>query len=1487
MKVSGKIAKRTGKSILVLLLAIIRLLLVAYLLLQSNPVQKMIIDYITGYFSEKLQTRIEIGKVDIGLFNRVIFEDVYVEDQNTDTLMYVSDFVFELDEISFDSSAVYIEKLLLGNAYINAIADTGHTFNYQFIIDYFVSGEKDTSASSWSISCRNVGLTGSRINYFMRESADEDGILNFDRLSVKDLNVEVGDFQMEGDTFNFSIKEFNFFERSGFAITTLFTDVKMTPENIELNDFTVHTGNSHLNTRYFVLSYKNLSEDFSDFLNRVKIDAEIVSSQIGLDDLAFFSSSLKGLNQNVFINGKIKGKISKIKLRDFELFYGEATHMKGDISIDGLPDIENSFIYADFNELVTTVSDIEQIPLPPFDEHSQINLPEEVRRFGKIFYTGNFTGFVYDFVTYGNFSTMLGNIATDISIKQDTSAEKVSFTGHLTTENFKLGKMLGKEQMVGQLSMKINVDGHSFLNRNYVAATVKGKINNIELLNYPYVNMDIEGDLVNAMFDGLLKVDDPNIKMDFLGRCDFNEKVPVFDFTTDISHIDFYKLNIDTTDTLSMASMLLTAKFEGDELDSIIGSFDMFNVSYTNRNGTFHINSLQASSRKSGGNRTVTVFSDVLDATAEGKFSFSTLETSFTKLINRYLPALVSCQNDSKENSFGDELKFSVTIKNINDIAHVFLGNLQIDQGIAVSGYFSSRNDSLNMTVTSPEIIMNDIKYTGLEGKVDTKSGKCKTDIQLENISLSEDMNIRNTFIRNVISDNRDNITISWNNMNDSSEYSGEFYAQVDFSKAESDSSATMDITFNPSMIVIDNQPWYINDCSFRIDSSMIYVDRLTFNNEQQYFFANGIISENPADTLRVIFNDIKLSNLNNLIRKYGVSLDGIFSGEAKLNNLYANATAITNLYVDSLSVNDHPLGRMTLVSAWDNMDKKISIDASTQRGSLKTLVLNGGYYVNEDRMDMKLSLDKLRMNILDPFLEGTISKVRGIASGEAFITGKPDDPDIKGLVQLQKVSFTVDYLNTRYNFTNDIKIATNSFSFDSAVFYDVYGNQAIVNGMINHKKFENINFNVKITTDNFLFMNTSEIDNELFYGKAFASGVIDISGNPENIVMNVNAKTEKYYSKLEKKYEYTKFYIPLYTSEDVEENNFITFISTEMDTVSGDKYKVDLSGIKLNFDLEVTPDAEVQIIFDSKVGDVVKARGNANLNMEINTLGTFAMKGEYVIEEGDYLFTLQNVINKKFDVEKGGYIKWNGDPYNGVMDISAIYRLKTSLYDLTLDTGNTSRVPVECYLHMTGNLLTPDINFNIQIPTGSEEAGNLIEKMTEDEVNKQVLSLLVLNRFYTPPSLTGANPTDEQRTSAVGVTSSELLSNQLSHWLSQISNDFDVGVKYRPGDELTSDELEVALSTQLLNDRVSINGNVGMGGQYSNASGIVGDVVVDVKINKSGKMRVKGFNKANNNIIYEESPYTQGLGLFYREEFDTVGELWRRYWKSKSNKNE
>ena len=342
---------------------------------------------------------------------------------------------------------------------------------------------------------------------------------------------------------------------------------------------------------------------------------------------------------------------------------------------------------------------------------------------------------------------------------------------------------------------------------------------------------------------------------------------------------------------------------------------------------------------------------------------------------------------------------------------------------------------------------------------------------------------------------------------------------------------------------------------------------------------------------------------------------------------------------------------------------------------------------------------------------------------------------------------------------------------------------------------------------------------------------------------------------------------------------------------------QVDVSGMDITMDFEVTPDAKLQLIFDSSVGDVLKGTGNGDLRMKIDKVGNVFFYGEYTIEEGDYLFTLQNVINKRFEINSGSNIRWDGSPYNALIEMEAIYKLKASMYDLvaqTLDAGSSSeyqkRVPIDLKMLLSDRLLKPAIKFEIKTPSLNNSNQIIIDEYitSEEELNRQVLSLLVLNKFYAPEfSRTNASTAKSGSNMAL-VTTTEMLSNQLSNWLSQISNDVDIGISYRPGDEITSDEIEVALSTQLFNNRVTLNSNVGYGDyQTEEVSKIIGDFDVEVKLNKKGTIRAKAYTRSNNDVFsYDTSPTTQGVGVSFHEEFNTIGELLHKYWGKLTGKN-
>lgn len=514
------------------------------------------------------------------------------------------------------------------------------------------------------------------------------------------------------------------------------------------------------------------------------------------------------------------------------------------------------------------------------------------------------------------------------------------------------------------------------------------------------------------------------------------------------------------------------------------------------------------------------------------------------------------------------------------------------------------------------------------------------------------------------------------------------------------------------------------------------------------------------------------------------------------------------------------------------------------------------------------------------------MQNLTGTASGQIALKGDLRSPDLLGALKVNDGHFDVGLLRTDYYVSDSVLFEKGKMVFKTLKVKDKYNNTGTFDGTIEHTMFRNMHYNLHLDAFNMLALNTTGKDNPLYYGTVFVDGNLAITGTTSDIILDIAGTTMNN----------TSFFIPLKSEEKAEESNFIRFVSKEENpqknvvTTTDEEYIADLTGMTITMEIDITPAAKTQVIFDSKIGDILKGNGNGNLQIKINKQGKINFFGDFSFEEGDYMFSLQNVINKRFLINQGSTINWDGNPYDANINLNATYKLRTSLNNLVNFGGDnevdnseyTSRVPIHCNLLLTDRLMKPNIRFEIESPSLNNTTQDIIDAYidTEEELNRQVLSLLVLNRFYTPErqaaqdgASTGAG------SNAAAVTSAEVLSNQLSHWLSQISNDFDIGVSYRPADQYTQEEVEVALSTQMFNNRVSINGNVGYGEDETRASNLIGDFDMDVKLNRSGNLRFKAYTHSNNDIIYETSPTTQGIGFSFKEEFDTLEELMHRYW--------
>jgi len=1447
------------------------LVLAGYVAMHIPRVQTEGVKKAVTYLERKLGNRIGFTRVRIKLFNRVMMSDFYLTDLQGDTLVRADILTAHLRRFHPGDREFFMNRIILENPDIRFRIDTAGEFNLTFLAEALK--RKDLSKPKMRLRFDEIILREGRFT-FRDERVDpgKEGV-QFADLEMNDLELSLGRLRVVRDSVSFHISHLSFLEKSGLLVRNWSSENMIHKQFADIRSIRFQTGRSSVSMPSLRLDYPSYSS-MNFFSDSVRMQIGIETSNIALSDIALFAPALEDINETVLLEGKISGRLSDLNGRDLKMFYGGNTYYQGNFDLIGLPRINETFIFFEVEELVTSVMDIEALEFPR--NNGKIRLPDNLRKLGRITYRGNFTGFTDDFVAYGRLDTDLGELSLDLSFKPD-SANYFSYEGSVRTSGFRLGKFISAEPTVGDIALSVNLAGISRSGREF-RAELDGVVDSLLLKGYRYTNIDLEGKMTEKMFDGSVEVEDPNVKLSFLGLLNFSGETPEFDFTLNIPRANLYNLNIDRQDTLSTLSMLMTANFRGNNLDNLDGDIKLFNSSLQRHGREWNIYDFSLMAMNRPDTSMIRLRTDFMNAEILGKYEVACLPNAFEFLLQQYLPAMGREKIDQDSLAMND-FTYHITFRNMDPMLQVLLPEYSISEGSTLSGRFAPADTDFSITGNIDKLGFGKNYFSNL--RINTTSGDSLyiARLQAGHLYLSRNFDLVDLRFSSRLQNDSLSIDIRWDDQARMRNM-GEMHTMAHFRPSPSGKLPGLDVLIMPSQFMVQDTLWTLFPTQVTIDSSYAQVEGFRLQNKDQVLAMQGAVSSDPADTLHVDFQNLNLELINLFLNNEKTVLEGIIHGQASLSSLYRQPMFSSQLMIHNLAINREVIGNTTLASVWEPENKAIKATAYAMRNDDRTILLDGRYFPESSALDFDIKLEKLRLQLLHPFLSKVFRDVNGMASGNLTLQGTTREPHLNGMINMQKAIIELQFLNTRYSFTHPLVIRDNSLFFEEVQVYDDRGNMATLNGKIINESFRDLMLDMTLDARNFHLLNTDYSDNTDFYGTAFGTGVVRISGPPNDLDIRINARTE----------ENTMIYIPLTSGEVVQEVNYIRFINTLPDAareIDKKEYEVDLSGIRMNFNLEITPAAETQLIFDSRMGDIIRGRGYGNINMEINTFGRFRMFGEYEFTEGDYLFTLQNIINKRLDIREGSKIIWNGDPLDAHIDLEAVYSLRTSLYELFMEENFRRRIPVECQLFLTNRLMNPNIRFDIHLPTADEETRNYLRNAinTEEKLSKQFLSLLVLNSFLPDPNINpmaSTNPLGSYTLGAesVGVTTSELLSNQLSRWLSQISNDLDIGFTYRPGDEINRDQVELALSTQLLNDRVAINGNVDVGGYQSptNTSNIVGDFNVEVKLNESGRLRVKAFNRANDKLIYEQAPYIQGIGLFYREEFDSFSQLMNRY---------
>lgn len=1450
-----------------------------YGIFRTTAVQSWAAAKAAAYLSEQLGTTISIGGLDISWFMDIVLEDLVIKDKSGRDILSAERFRTDIGKFNRKQHFIGIYAVSLKNAKINLVVNKADSLmNYSFILDYFSGTDTTTSkeaSAPWKIGISGIGLKNCEFNYNNELKAGTFQGVDYDHINIRNLNLDVRKLSFGTDSITAVIRSLSLEEQSGFILNDLSADINIKSSEIRASALKIRTPDSDLD---FNLIFEHSGfHAYNDFIDSVRMTGDFNTSKLNLKDITYFAPEIEGMNNDIVFKGLVKGTVSSLKAKAFSFQTGKNTAFEGNISMDGLPDIMETFIHLKVKRLTTDYTDLKSFLLPGGET---LDLPAEIGRLGTIQIKGHFTGFYNDFVSAATFRTGVGTLITDLSLRVSKS-KTIDYNGHLALQNWQINRTFPEAADFGLLDFTSSIKGSISDYRDF-SAEMSADVHRLGMYGNDFRNIRIEGGIRNRQFNGMLTLNDKLINLDFRGMIDFTDSLPRMNFTSTVNNAYLSKLNLWDRDSSSCLSTRMNLNFTGTNIDNLLGTISFDSTFYKENSFSYHLDEFALQTRIDPfGKKSLNLKSDFLDARFHGKFTFADLYNSATNIISTYIPSLQLSAYSNKKIDKEQLFEYDISLKNTEAITAIFLPELKLVGEANLFGSYNSATETILLNGGAKRIYYHGVLIENWYIKGQNAGKLLQINTGSSSLVWKEPapddlsrMGIDNFDLLTVMQGDSIRYRINWLNTDTTTRNSGIISGSVLFNRAPQ-----ILIGLDTVDLVINNQPWNIHQKDdLIIDSTAISVNDLIISGQGQQLRCSGKVSENKNDVLNLWLDHFDISNSDLAFDRYDIDFNGSVNGKVSLSDLYGERTIQSDIGIEKFAFNGEHLGDAKILSWWDNAIQGIGIDASiVYHGNISThnpVIVKGTIYPStreKGNFDLGIALLNYKLASLNPFLEGFASNLKGMASGQMTLTGTFDDPALNGQVQLMRTQMKIDYLNVTYSLADQVYVTPKVISASNIMVYDSLGNTGLLDFKMFHDHFRDMVLDMSVNFNNLAGMNTTIRHNDMFYGSAFGTGKITIKGPLSDLRMDITARSEKN----------TSIFIPINLATDASENEYIRFVNKNPDFVQEETFEANTSGVNLDMLLDVTKDANIQIFLPENIGNI-KGNGSGQIRMGIDTRGDITMFGDYRMNEGTFLFTFKSILNRVFTIENGSVISFRGSPYEADIALRAVYKLKASLKsipeiaDMPEYAGKS--VPVNCIISLKNNLYNPDISFSFQLPEADQVLRQhiyaAIDTTNEAVMTQQMVSLLLMKSF-------GFSTGNTNLASSVSSSSFEVLTNQLSNMLSQISKDVDIGLNYRAGDALSSEELELALSTHFFNDRVTIDGNLGVttAGSTENTNNLVGDITVDVKITPDGRFRVKAFNKANNpfDISASYATYKQGIGVYYRYEFDRFSELFRK----------
>ena len=1424
---------------------IIWTLIVLYLLLivlmHLPSVQTFLGKEVAEALADKFGTKVEVGKVNLGFFNRIIIDNVMMYDQQGDSLIYASRLSAKIDYMAATQGKISVSSAQIFGLRANLYRQTAKSpANFQFVLDSLAS--KDTTQHKpLDLHIGSLIIRRGAIAYNQRDVAPRSGIFSPQHIRVSELSSHILLNHVTDNSIDLLLKKLSFKDESGFKLQSLHFKLQADRQKATLKEFRLLMPRSELVLDDLKATYRFEGKRFIP--ESLHFEGGIQQSKITFADVASLVPALRHFDDAVFVSSRFSGTAKSISVPSLNLRTGS-----GSINLQARGSYSHASSHPVWN------ADIANLNLSPAGVEflaenlgSKVKIPKEIQRLGTIHLTGKAKGYEKVLSAKGNIETDAGNISLQ-AVKNDDRIK-----ASVDTRGVNLGRILDNRKL-GTVVAKI--DAHGSMKHIFA----KGNIARFDYGNYDFHNIEIDGDYDMKALRGTASIADPNVNLSVKGDYHLGSRLYALDAT--INH--------------------LRPTVLGMKMHDPSYSLDNISISANNKGKEGHLD----------------VEAPFVSLYARGQYDLTTIYGSIMRLVADKLPTIPGISKHAAKGYNDFTLQANITSAEV--LQRMFGLPLSLSLPVHINGNISDAEKNVNLYINAPNFSWDGSAFHDANIELNTIGDSLRMEARISQGLPYEKAPVYR--LRAAAADNNLSTLLYYANQSSKLPITGKIDARTQF--FTSDNGATgVHVTVNPSEIMLGEKKWLLNPADIIYRKNELTVDMLNFSHGDQHIIINGKATPQATDSIVADLKDVDVAYILNLVNFHSVDFAGKASGKAVVKSIFQTPEAYANLDVKDFVFENGPLGTLHAKAAYDNQEGQINIDATAEDGPEHLTVINGYVSPKRNYIDLGIEAHNTSLKFMENFCGSFLNNVEAWCKGKLNVVGDLKNINLVGDV-VAHGRMHMKQLGTDYTFNHlRAHAIPDDIQFEGDSIYDSHYNGkhshfALIRGGIHHKHLTRLSYDLDIDANNFLGFDTHEFGDDTFYGTVFATGTVGIHGKSGETIIDIDATPEPHsifvYNVASPD--------AISAGSFIHWNDATPYIYRPYSPDSDKNKKKDSSSdfssdMRINFLVNTNPNLTLKLMMDDQTGDYITLNGNGVIRANYYNKGGLDMFGNYVVDHGQYKLTIQNIIKKDFDFQPGGTIAFGGDPYNAPLNLQAKYTVNgVPLSDLNIGRSfSSNNIRVDCLMDITGTPGAPKVDFSMDLPTVNSDAKQMIYSVinSQEEMNQQVLYLLGIGRFYTQTknNQTSEDASQQSQTSlAMQSLLSGTISQQINNVLSSFvnSSNWNFGANISTGNEgFNNAEYEGILSGRLLNNRLLFNGQFGYRDNANATQSFIGDFDLRYLIFPNGNLSIHVYNQTNDRYFTRNSLNTQGVGLIMKKDFFNLRDLLGIKKKSKDKEKE